>query len=93
VTCEHGLSAWRGIVSAGVVLISLVVDYQRKSSTATRSIRVSLSPKIRVLPSGAFSQIWTYKISPRHVDRRRVRYKQRQRANWCWQHLAATGRR
>ena len=30
------------------------------------------------------------KISPRHADRRRVRYKQRQRSAWCWQHLVAT---
>jgi len=44
-----------------------------------REIRVSA--KIKVFFSG------TLKISPRHTDRRREQYKQRQWSTCCWQHL------
>jgi len=56
--------------------------------TVFREVRIS--SKIRELPSEFCPKLGILKSWLRHVDSRRVRYKQRQRSVCCWQHLART---
>jgi len=69
--------------------IELIFALLTHATLCFREIRVY--PKIRELSSETLFQTpRTSKIWPRHADSGRVRYKQRQRAVCCLQHLAAT---